>query len=65
MKTKKVRVSRASAAFSTAIATSVSVTIPRPPWDTEPDYQEPERVTEETKRREPRHLGPYTRRGDP
>lgn len=62
MKTKKVLISRASAAFSTATPVNTTVTLPRAPWDQEPDYVKPEAVPDEPRRREPRHIGPYAKR---
>jgi hypothetical protein len=62
MKTKKVVMPRVSAAFSTAVSSSVTVTLSRAPWDVEPN---PEPTVVEAlgeKRREPRHLGTYKKR---
>lgn len=62
MKTKKVRVFRVPASGSTTATTTTLVTLPRAPWDVEPD-PEPEQVEEvEGKKREPRHLGTYKKR---
>lgn len=62
MKTKKVSVPRTSAAFSTAIPSSVVVTLPRCPWDTEPDAEVEPTTEPEDRKRAPRHLGPYKKR---